>query len=72
MLMPNLIGKNAVMAVDELKKLGLPRKSIELSAADSHKLVLDPVNWTVIKQSIQAGALLEPDTLVVLGCKKGS
>jgi hypothetical protein len=67
--MPNLVGQNAAVAADELKKLGFTR--IQFGSLDANdKVVLLPANWTVKKQSAQAETLVATDTLIVLSVSK--
>lgn len=67
--MPNLIGKNAAIADDELKRLGFT--NIQYGSADpDDKVVLLLANWTVTKQSAKAGERLPSDALIVLTCTK--
>jgi hypothetical protein len=68
--MPNLVNKNAAVAGDELKRAGFTR--VEYGSRDpSAKVVVLLSNWTVVDQSVKAGAQVSTDTLIVLGCKKG-
>ena len=67
--MPDLVGKNAAVAQDELKRLGFT--NIQLGSADEHDtLVLLAANWTVVEQSADAGEKLPADALIVLTCSK--
>ncbi|NJC69576.1 PASTA domain-containing protein [Planosporangium thailandense] len=67
--MPNVVGTNAAVAQDQLQKLGF--KKIEFGSADKdHSVVLLPSNWTITKQSAQAGTQVPTDTLIVLTCTK--
>jgi hypothetical protein len=66
--MPNLVGQNAAVAEDQLKKLGFT--SIQLGTVDGHAFIALPANWTVKTQSAKAGAQIRSDTLIVLGCAK--
>jgi hypothetical protein len=67
--LPNLVGKNAAIAQDELKRLGL--KNIQFGSADSrYSMVILPQNWTVVRQAPSAGTPMTPDQLVILSCKK--
>ena len=67
--MPNLVGENASVAADKLKKLGFTK--IEYGSADGDDaVVLLPQNWTVKAQSPKAGAQVSTGDLVVLTCTK--
>jgi hypothetical protein len=69
--MPDLVGKNAAVAVDQLKKLGFARHSIRLSTKDENAwFVVMPENWTVEAQSEAQGAKISTDSVVVLTCTK--
>lgn len=68
-VMPDLIGQNAAVATDELRKLGFTK--IQYGTQDKNdRVVLLPSNWTVIKQSTEAGSTVTTDTLIVLTCTK--
>ncbi len=66
--MPNVVGMNAAVAVDKLKKLGF--KQVDLGTVDRRPLVILPQNWTVKTQSAQPGDRLAADDKVVLGCAR--
>lgn len=66
--MPDVVGKNAAVAVDELEKLGFT--DIELGTVDGRPVVVLPQNWTVNEQSAKPGDLLAPDAKIVLGCAR--
>ena len=67
--MPNLVGKNAAVAQDELKRLGLTK--VQLGSQDQgDSVVILAANWTVTKQSHPAGGQITADTLIVLTCTK--
>jgi hypothetical protein len=67
--MPNVVGTNAAVADDQLRKLGFTR--IQFGSQDkADKVVLLLSNWTVTKQSTKAGEQVSTDTLVVLTCTK--
>jgi beta-lactam-binding protein with PASTA domain len=67
--MPDLVGENASVAAEKLKKLGFTR--IEYgSADDGDVVVLLPQNWTVKTQSPKAGEQVSTGDLVVLTCTK--
>ncbi|WP_143728607.1 PASTA domain-containing protein [Micromonospora cremea] len=68
-VMPDLVGLNAAVAQDKLKRLGIT--AIKLGSADENDtFVILPENWTVTKQSHKKGAKVAPDELVVLTCTK--
>lgn len=67
--MPNVVGKNAAVAYDELQELGITE--IQLGSQDANDtLVLWPANWTVTKQSAKAGTKVRTDKLIVITCTK--
>ena len=66
--MPNVVGQNAAVAMDRLKKLGLT--NIDLGTVDGHRLVILPQNWTVRTQSAAPGERLTADAKIVLGCAR--
>jgi beta-lactam-binding protein with PASTA domain len=66
--MPNVVGQNADVAQDSLKKLGF--RNIDLGTVDGHHVVVLPQNWTVRAQSAKSGAHLAPDAKIVLGCAR--
>ncbi|MEV8510688.1 PASTA domain-containing protein [Dactylosporangium sp. NPDC051484] len=67
--MPNLVGKNAAVAQDELKRLGLTK--VQLGSQDpGDSMVILAANWTVTKQSQPAESQVTTDTLIVLTCTK--
>ena len=69
--MPDLVGKNAAVAIDQLTKLGFARHNIRLSTKDEHAwFVVVPENWTVEAQSEVPGATIATDSVVVLTCTK--
>lgn len=66
---PAVVGKNAAVAEDELKRAGFTK--IRFSSGDpDHRVVLLPQNWQVEKQSAVPGSNLEPDAVFVLTCRK--
>ncbi len=65
---PNVVGKNAAVAVDELKKLGFT--NIGLGTVDGRPAVVLPENWTVKVQSAQPGDHLQANVKIVLGCTR--
>ena len=67
---PNVVGKNAAVAGDELKRAGFTR--VRFSPADSHHVVILPQDWTVKNQSAAPGSTLAADAALVLGCVKNS
>lgn len=67
--MPNLVGQNAAVADDQLKRLGFT--NVQFGSRDPNDtVVLLLSNWTVTKQSTKAGTKVDPATLVVLTCTK--
>jgi hypothetical protein len=66
--MPNVVGQNADVAVDKLKKLGLT--NVDLGTVDGHRIIVLPQNWTVRTQSAKPGEQLAPDAKIVLGCAR--
>ena len=71
LVVPELAGKNAAVAVDELKRLGFQR--IELGSQDPDVETVDhPANWMVTKQSAVAGTPMPPDALIVLTCTRNT
>jgi hypothetical protein len=69
--MPDLVGKNAEKAEDQLEKLGVPESRIKLRADDGHHLVvLVPSNWDVNTQSVKAGRQLGAKQVLALGVGK--
>lgn len=69
--MPNVVGKNAAIAEDELKRLGFEK--VQFGSLDvSDQLVIVPANWVVKEQSHKPGERLAADVLIVLGCTKAA
>ncbi|MCM0675324.1 PASTA domain-containing protein [Micromonospora phytophila] len=67
--MPNVVGQNAAVAADQLRKLGFT--DIQYGSQDeTDTVVLLASNWTVAKQSTKAGSKVPIDTLIVLTCTK--
>jgi hypothetical protein len=67
--MPKLVGENAAVADDQLRKLGFT--NIQYGSQDEDDtFVLLLANWTVTKQSAKGGAKVKTDTLIVLTCTK--
>lgn len=67
--MPDLVGENAAVADDRLRKLGFT--NIQFGSQDENDtVVLLLANWTVTKQSTKAGMKVPVDTLIVLTCTK--
>src|SRR3954463_10249889 len=64
--MPDVVGQNAAVALDALKKTGF--ENIDLGTTDGRRVVILPQNWTVETQSAKPGTELAPDAKVVLGC----
>jgi beta-lactam-binding protein with PASTA domain len=65
---PDLVGKNAAVALDELHKLGF--KNVDLGTVDGHEIVILPQNWTVKSQTAAPGSKLASDAKIVLGCAR--
>jgi beta-lactam-binding protein with PASTA domain len=69
--MPDLIGQNAAVAQDTLKRAGFT--NVTLGSADpKDKLVVLPQNWKITEQSTPGGTTVQSDTLIVLTCSKKS
>jgi len=66
--MPDVIGQNAAVALDDLDKLGFT--NVDLGTVDGRRVVVLPQNWTVKAQSAKAGTRLTPDAKIVLGCAR--
>jgi hypothetical protein len=66
--MPDVIGRNAAIALDELTRLGF--KDIRFGTVDGRAFVVLPQNWTVKTQSEKAGSHIPPGTQITLGCAK--
>lgn len=66
--MPDVVGENADVAKDKLKRLGFT--NIDLGTADGRPMVVLPQNWTVKTQSAKPGDTLPADAKIVLGCVK--
>lgn len=66
--MPDVVGHNADVAIDELRKLGL--SNVDLGTVDGRRIVVLPQNWTVKTQSAAAGTHVATDTKIVLGCAR--
>ncbi|MFI6256000.1 PASTA domain-containing protein [Micromonospora zamorensis] len=67
--MPNVVGQNAAVAADQLRKLGFTE--IQYGSQDANDtVVLLASNWTVTKQSAKAASKVTTDTLIVLTCTK--
>lgn len=68
-VMPNVVGQNAAVSADQLRRLGLT--NIQYGSQDTNDtVVLLLSNWTVTKQSTAAGTKVTTDTLIVLTCTK--
>ena len=65
---PDVVGHNAAVAVDELKRAGFG--NVDLGTVDGHKFVALPQNWTVKTQSAKPGDRLPRDAKIVLGCAR--
>lgn len=66
--MIDVVGKNAAVAGDELKRAGFTE--VSYGSVDVGETVLLTSNWWVAEQSHKAGQILPADTLIVLGCTK--
>ena len=66
--MPDVVGENAAVAVDEMEALGFT--DIDLGTTDGHRMIILPQNWTVTTQSAKPGERLRADTKIVLGCAR--
>jgi PASTA domain len=66
--MPDVVGLNADVAQDTLRKDGFT--NIAFGTVDGRRVVVLPQNWTVKAQSTKAGAELAPDAKIVLGCAR--
>jgi len=66
--MPNVVGQNADVARDTLRKLGFD--NIDLGTVDGRRVVILPQNWTVQTQSAKAGTHLAASAKIVLGCAR--
>ena len=66
--MPDVVGQNADVAQDTLRKDGFT--NITFGTVDGRRIVVLPQNWTVKTQSAEAGAQLDPDAKIVLGCER--
>jgi hypothetical protein len=67
--MPKVVGENAAIADDKLRKLGFT--NIQYGSQDENDTwVVLLQNWTVAKQSAKAGSKVSTDTLIVLTCTK--
>jgi hypothetical protein len=65
---PDVVGQNAAVALDSMKKLGFT--NIDLGTVDGHSIVVLPQNWVVDAQSAKAGVKLAADAKIVLGCRR--
>jgi PASTA domain len=66
--MPNLVGENAAVAEDRLRKLGFT--DITFGTLDGRMAVVLPQNWTVRAQSTAPDERIAADTKIVLGCTR--
>lgn len=65
----DLVGMNAAVAEDELRRMGFER--IEFGSADpDDTVVILPANWTVVEVSPEPGREVPADATVVLTCTK--
>jgi len=69
--MPNLVGKNAATAKDDLERLGFADDRIKLSPR-GHLFVAMPSHWAVDAQSEKPGARVDLQGLIVLSVSKWS
>ncbi|WP_030158672.1 PASTA domain-containing protein [Glycomyces sp. NRRL B-16210] len=66
---PDLVGKNAAIAYDELRALGFT--NITLGSVDKEDtVVLMMSNWSVVEVEPEPGTVLSTDSTVVLMCTK--
>lgn len=63
--MPNLVGKNAAVAKDDLERLGFADDRIKLSP-QGHVFVAMPSHWVVTDQSEKPGGQVSLQELIVL------
>lgn len=66
--MPDVVGQNADVALDKLKKLGFT--NVDLGTVDGHEVVILPQNWVVRTQTAPPGSRLAADDKIVLGCAR--
>lgn len=66
--MPDVVGQNAAVARDTLRKLGLT--NVDLGTVDGRRVVVLPQNWVVKAQSAAPGTKLPADAKIVLGCAR--
>lgn len=68
-IMPNLVGLNAAVAGDQLKRLGFTK--VQYASGDKrYRLVIVPANWSVTAQSAPANTSQPKSALIVLTCVK--
>ena len=65
---PDVVGKNADVAADEMKRAGFG--NVDLGAVDGHKIVVLAQNWVVKTQSAKPGEKLPANAKIVLGCER--
>jgi hypothetical protein len=65
---PDVVGKNADVAADQLKRAGFG--NVDLGAIDGHKVVVLAQNWVVKTQSAKPGEKLPANAKIVLGCER--
>src|SRR5947208_1300320 len=65
---PDVVGKNADVAADQLKRAGF--SNVDLGAVDGHKIVVLAQNWVVKTQSAKPGETLPATAKIVLGCER--
>lgn len=68
-VMPNVVGKNAAVTDDELRRLGFTRVQYR-SAEPGDSVGRQLADWTITKQSMVAGSKVATDTLIVLTAVK--
>jgi beta-lactam-binding protein with PASTA domain len=69
--MPDLVGLNGQVAVDKLTALGFSRLHIGFGSADPNaSVVILPVNWKVVAQSVPAGAQVDVTSSITLTAVK--
>lgn len=66
--MPDVVGQNADVALDKLKKLGFT--NVDLGTVDGHEVVILPQNWVVRTQTAPPGSRMGADDKIVLGCAR--
>lgn len=65
----DLVGQNAAVAEDQLRRLGF--ENIQFGSADADDtLVIIPANWTVAEVAPEPGSQIRADAAIVLTCSK--